>query len=364
MQQEELAALNTRLTDCSAAANTTTAVPQPADLETVGCELCGCGEDDESMLLCDACERGFHMGCLKPPLQQVPAGEWLCDSCAQNRTALSTDAQRICYSHEFVGTAAVSLAPKSTKRARDGKFTQPPPKPAVSKKRARKHLPTQWDGGFASDDESEDESDESEDEEDESEDGEADSGAFKRKVTGPMTDRYGFRNRKEPVNYEDKTDEEDVEEDRVEDASQKATKNGMFPAEQRARAQLEADRTARAQRYEQVEAVGGVVPSDATTDRKRAHPSEELSEVEVEQSVEEDESGAEAAEFRVERIVDERGEGGSTEYLVKWDGFATDENTWEPPETLASTAALEIWECDIDIVAHLARKELEGSSSE
>ena len=97
------------------------------------------------------------------------------------------------------------------------------------------------------------------------------------------------------------------------------------------------------------EAVDGAVPDDATLDWKRAHPSGEVPEVEVEQSVEVDESGSspgvEAAEFCVERIVDERSEAGSTEYLVKWDGYATDENNWEPSETLASTAALDIWEC-------------------
>ena len=46
----------------------------------------------------------------------------------------------------------------------------------------------------------------------------------------------------------------------------------------------------------------------------------------------------------MERIVDTRTNGGKTEYLVKWDGYATDENTWEPPQTLESTVAFGDWE--------------------
>ena len=33
------------------------------------------------MLLCDGCDRGFHMSCLKPPLKKVPTGDWFCHDC-------------------------------------------------------------------------------------------------------------------------------------------------------------------------------------------------------------------------------------------------------------------------------------------
>ena len=33
------------------------------------------------MLLCDGCDRGFHMGCLKPALKKVPTGNWFCHDC-------------------------------------------------------------------------------------------------------------------------------------------------------------------------------------------------------------------------------------------------------------------------------------------
>jgi hypothetical protein len=30
------------------------------------------------MLLCDQCQRGWHMACLRPPLTFLPFGQWSC----------------------------------------------------------------------------------------------------------------------------------------------------------------------------------------------------------------------------------------------------------------------------------------------
>jgi ribosomal protein L37AE/L43A len=32
-------------------------------------------------MLCDGCDRGFHIFCLRPILPRVPAGDWFCPSC-------------------------------------------------------------------------------------------------------------------------------------------------------------------------------------------------------------------------------------------------------------------------------------------
>lgn len=45
------------------------------------CEICLRGEDGVSMLLCDECNRGYHMYCLDPPLTSVPRSEWYCPPC-------------------------------------------------------------------------------------------------------------------------------------------------------------------------------------------------------------------------------------------------------------------------------------------
>lgn len=45
------------------------------------CEICGGGEDDINMLLCDECDRGTHLYCLNPPLAAIPKSDWYCDKC-------------------------------------------------------------------------------------------------------------------------------------------------------------------------------------------------------------------------------------------------------------------------------------------
>jgi hypothetical protein len=45
-------------------------------------------------------------------------------------------------------------------------------------------------------------------------------------------------------------------------------------------------------------------------------------------------------EWEVEDIIGRRGKGDQTRYLVKWHGFAEEENSWEPLEDLASCMTL------------------------
>ena len=45
------------------------------------CEVCKRTDGEASMLLCDACNRGYHIWCLTPALKHVPDGDWLCPRC-------------------------------------------------------------------------------------------------------------------------------------------------------------------------------------------------------------------------------------------------------------------------------------------
>lgn len=45
------------------------------------CQVCGESKDEDKTLICDLCDRGFHMYCMNPKLKSVPAGEWHCDAC-------------------------------------------------------------------------------------------------------------------------------------------------------------------------------------------------------------------------------------------------------------------------------------------
>ncbi|CAK1541956.1 unnamed protein product [Leptosia nina] len=55
-------------------------------LLTTVCEICQRGDNEESLLLCDGCDLGYHMHCLTPPLSELPATEalWLCPNCVDN----------------------------------------------------------------------------------------------------------------------------------------------------------------------------------------------------------------------------------------------------------------------------------------
>ncbi|KAH9373976.1 hypothetical protein HPB48_003970 [Haemaphysalis longicornis] len=46
------------------------------------CEVCGRSDREDRLLLCDACDLGYHCECLSPPLQSVPIEEWYCPDCA------------------------------------------------------------------------------------------------------------------------------------------------------------------------------------------------------------------------------------------------------------------------------------------
>jgi hypothetical protein len=60
------------------------------------CMQCGESRGWATMLLCDRCQRGWHMTCLRPPLVELPIDEWQCPMCVQesrqqrNRTKRSS----------------------------------------------------------------------------------------------------------------------------------------------------------------------------------------------------------------------------------------------------------------------------------
>lgn len=51
------------------------------------CQLCHSGDDEDSLLLCDGCDKGYHMYCFKPAITQIPSGDWYCYECINKATA-------------------------------------------------------------------------------------------------------------------------------------------------------------------------------------------------------------------------------------------------------------------------------------
>ena len=52
------------------------------------CQLCHSGEDETSLLLCDGCDKGYHMYCFKPAITTVPDGDWYCYECINKATGV------------------------------------------------------------------------------------------------------------------------------------------------------------------------------------------------------------------------------------------------------------------------------------
>ncbi|RVE52903.1 hypothetical protein evm_002380 [Chilo suppressalis] len=76
-----------------------TPAPQPAlaprvddPLAKYMCHVCGRGDIEEQMLLCDGCDDSYHTFCLVPPLADVPKGDWRCPVCIAEEVSKPTEA--------------------------------------------------------------------------------------------------------------------------------------------------------------------------------------------------------------------------------------------------------------------------------
>ncbi|KAJ3289772.1 PHD finger protein 10 [Rhizoclosmatium sp. JEL0117] len=56
------------------------------------CEVCNkAGEDETLMVLCDACDKGYHTYCMVPKMDKAPSGSWHCPSCRVCLSCGTTD---------------------------------------------------------------------------------------------------------------------------------------------------------------------------------------------------------------------------------------------------------------------------------
>uniref|UniRef100_A0A3P8Z2Q5 [histone H3]-trimethyl-L-lysine(4) demethylase n=1 Tax=Esox lucius TaxID=8010 RepID=A0A3P8Z2Q5_ESOLU len=53
----------------------------PQFVDSFVCRMCGRGDEDEKLLLCDGCDDNYHTFCLLPPLAEAPKGNWRCPKC-------------------------------------------------------------------------------------------------------------------------------------------------------------------------------------------------------------------------------------------------------------------------------------------
>lgn len=71
------------------------------------CESCNAKEDEENLILCDECDRGFHTYCCTPPLSQKPSGDWMCQLCLPS----ALDATPVSKSSSPVAAASLPVSP-------------------------------------------------------------------------------------------------------------------------------------------------------------------------------------------------------------------------------------------------------------
>eukprot|EP00584_Thalassiosira_punctigera_P006741 CAMPEP_0172541594 /NCGR_PEP_ID=MMETSP1067-20121228/12375_1 /TAXON_ID=265564 ORGANISM="Thalassiosira punctigera, Strain Tpunct2005C2" /NCGR_SAMPLE_ID=MMETSP1067 /ASSEMBLY_ACC=CAM_ASM_000444 /LENGTH=1391 /DNA_ID=CAMNT_0013327663 /DNA_START=90 /DNA_END=4262 /DNA_ORIENTATION=- len=45
------------------------------------CETCGIDKDDNQVVICDECHRGFHTYCMRPVMVNIPSDDWICSAC-------------------------------------------------------------------------------------------------------------------------------------------------------------------------------------------------------------------------------------------------------------------------------------------
>ncbi|KAF8082830.1 hypothetical protein N665_0805s0003 [Sinapis alba] len=104
----------------------------------VTCEKCGSGERDEEILLCDKCDKGFHMQCLRPIMVRVPVGRWVCVDCSGQRPVKCLSQRKIMHffriEKTMVGTDKPELSQETIKHKRRSR-------PLTMKKRRRRLLP-------------------------------------------------------------------------------------------------------------------------------------------------------------------------------------------------------------------------------
>ncbi|XP_058976147.1 uncharacterized protein LOC101892503 isoform X2 [Musca domestica] len=50
------------------------------------CQFCTSGENEDKLLLCDGCDKGYHTYCFKPKMENIPEGDWYCFECVNKAT--------------------------------------------------------------------------------------------------------------------------------------------------------------------------------------------------------------------------------------------------------------------------------------
>ena len=68
------------LDDCCACSGEVCGDAACPAIELVVCEVCGRGDREDELLLCDGCDHACHLFCMRPPARSIPP-VWFCQRC-------------------------------------------------------------------------------------------------------------------------------------------------------------------------------------------------------------------------------------------------------------------------------------------
>ncbi|CAK8567898.1 unnamed protein product [Lathyrus sativus] len=115
------------------------AVVEKEDYGSLMCEQCGTGEQPEELLLCDKCDKGFHMKCVRPIVVRIPIGTWICPKCSGVKKVKKFTQRRIL---DFFGLPRdLPDFRRNNSASRDAMRRRRRPKPLVLQKKRRRLLP-------------------------------------------------------------------------------------------------------------------------------------------------------------------------------------------------------------------------------
>ncbi|XP_044739668.1 uncharacterized protein LOC123301018 isoform X4 [Chrysoperla carnea] len=94
------------------------------------CIVCGKKQSSTKLVICDMCPRAYHQDCLQPPLTKVPRGKWYCPTCHSKQPKKRTHVRKTAKSQN---TSATNVTTTTTSSTRDSESSDhPPPSPALS----------------------------------------------------------------------------------------------------------------------------------------------------------------------------------------------------------------------------------------
>merc|ERR1712146_630270 len=81
------------------------------------CSACKSFEEGDFLLVCDACEAGYHLYCLSPPILHIPRGNWFCPHCTQTTNGTRNTGA---LGHSVKSTRKIRCKPRGTRSPKEG----------------------------------------------------------------------------------------------------------------------------------------------------------------------------------------------------------------------------------------------------